>query len=97
MKKPNHDLTLKVGQVSDARELGKFYQDFSNALHHFDEDYFGDKDENGLPMYGFGENAVYHQIFIIQYGLISYDLILDGVNVEENTSRFKAMHSVVGE
>ncbi|NRA12789.1 MAG: hypothetical protein HRT57_12600, partial [Crocinitomicaceae bacterium] len=89
MKKPNHDLTLRVGHVSDARELGKFYQDFSEALHHFDENYFGDKDAHGIPMFGFGENAVYNQIYIIQYGLISYDLIHDGVNIEENTARLE--------
>jgi hypothetical protein len=40
-------------------------------------------------MIGFGEKAHYHQIYIIQLGLISHDLILDGVDSEKNTALLK--------
>jgi len=89
VRKPNHNLTLPVGEVSLDKKLGKFYQDFSQALHHFEEKYFGDFDANGLPMSGFGDKAVYNQIYIVQYGLISHDLALDGKDVEINKSRVK--------
>ena len=89
MKKPNHNLTLPAGNVSLDRNLGKFYQDFSQTLHHFDENYFGDMDKNGIPMFGFGSKAVYNQIYIIQYGLICHDLVIDRVNVELNKARLK--------
>lgn len=89
MNKPNHGLTLRVGYVADSQYLGKFYQDFSEALHHFDENYFGDKDEKGLPMFGFGDDAVYNQIYIIQYGLISHDLILEGTDISKNRERLE--------
>lgn len=87
MKKPNHNIALPVGNVSLERTLGKYYQDFTPALLHFDNNYFGDTDEQGLPMHGFGENAYYSQIFIIQLGLISYDQICDGIDVDKNTER----------
>lgn len=89
MKKPNHDLHLPVGNVSLSKTLGKYYQDFSPALFHFENNYFGDTDEDGLPMYRYGENAIYNQIFIIQLGLILHDLILDGIDVEQNTNQLK--------
>lgn len=89
MKKPNDQLSLPVGYVSDQKELGKYYQDFSQALHHFDQEYFGQFDDMGLPMLGFGENAKYNQVYIIQYGLISLDLIQDGIDVEKHTERVK--------
>lgn len=84
MKKPNVSLTLPVGNVSSVVALGKYYQDFSQALHHFSQNYFGCFDANGLPMYGFEEKAIYNQIYIIQYGLILHDQILDGKDVERN-------------
>ena len=84
MKKPDISLSLPVGNISSTPVLGKYYQDFSQALHHFNQQYFGCFDQAGLPMFGFGENALYHQIYIIQYGLILHDKIIDGVNVEEN-------------
>ena len=90
MKKPNHDLSLPVANVSLDRQLGAFYQDFKAALHHFEERYFGDFDADGIPMFGFGNEAVYNQIYIVQYGLISHDLILEGIDVELHTERLKS-------
>lgn len=89
MKKPNDQLSLPVGHVSDQKELGKYYQDFSQALHHFDQEYFGQFDEKGLPMLGFGDSAKYNQVYIIQYGLISLDLIKDRIDVEKHMDRVK--------
>ena len=40
-------------------------------------------------MAGFGDEAVYNQIFIIQYGLISHDLIQSGIEVEINKKQLE--------
>ncbi|MFT6501836.1 MAG: hypothetical protein ACJASQ_001952 [Crocinitomicaceae bacterium] len=89
LKKPNHNLSLPIGNVSLDEKLGKFYQDFTQALFHFDENYFGDFDAEGIPMSGFGEQAVYSQIYIVQYGLICHDLVIDGIDVELNKGYVK--------
>jgi len=89
MKKPNIALELPIGNVSLETELGMYYQDFTQAIHHFDERYFGDFDENGVPLFGFGDQAIYNQVYIIQYGLICHDLALKGINVEESENRMK--------
>ncbi len=89
MKKPSQKVSLPVGHVSKDPKLGKYYQDFSLAMHHFDENYFGQFDENGLPMVGFGADAIYNQIYIIQFGLITHDLVLSGVDIDKNTDRLK--------
>lgn len=56
--------------------LGLFYQDFTPAIVHFKENYFGDFDAEGIPMQLFGSESRYNQIYIIQYGLILHDRIL---------------------
>lgn len=87
MKSPNLSLNLPVGNVSLTHELGKYYQDFTQALHHYEHEYFGSFDEQGLPLMGFGKDAVYNPVYIIQYALIAHDLVQDGINVSENTDR----------
>ncbi|MDG1429717.1 MAG: D-glucuronyl C5-epimerase family protein [Crocinitomicaceae bacterium] len=89
MRKPKQDVELPVGNVSLERELGKYYQDFTQSLPHFEENYFGDFDNNGLPMVGFGDNAIYNQIYIIQFGLIAHDLVLSGIELDKNMNRLK--------
>lgn len=85
MQKPNVSIEMPVGNISSSNTLGKYYQDFTQAIHHFDKEYFGSFDESGIPMQGFGSDAYYNQVYIIQYGLILHDLILDGKNVKSNT------------
>lgn len=89
MKKPNHNLALPVGNVSHDEKLGKYYQDFTAALFHYENKYFGEFDKDGIPMAGFGDGSFYNQIYIIQYGLIAHDLILDGIDTEINIGRLK--------
>lgn len=89
MKKPNYNLNLPAGNISLGSELGKYYQDFTQAIIHFDDKYFGDFDENGIPMCGFGKEATYNQIYIIQYGLILHDLIQKGIEVEQYSLKLK--------
>lgn len=89
MKKPNIELELPIGNVSMDSNLGAYYQDFTQAMHHFDERYFGEFDEDGIPMAGFGAQAFYNQVYIIQYGLIAHDLALKGVDVAANEHRMK--------
>lgn len=82
-------MSLPMGNVSLDSSLGKFYQDFTSAKVHFDDKYFGDLDDKDLPMKGFGDDAIYYQIYIIQFGLIAHDLILSGIEIETNTERLK--------
>ena len=89
MQKPNISIKLPAGNISSESLLGKYYQDFTQASQHFDENYFGQFDENGLPMVGFDSEAIYNQIYIIQFGLIAHDLILSGLDVDKNTDRLK--------
>lgn len=89
LKKPKHDLTLPLGHVSSERKLGKFYQDFTQAMCHFEDNYFGEFDDKGIPMSGFGDEAVYNQIYIVQYGIIAHDLVVEGKDVELNKKRLK--------
>jgi heparosan-N-sulfate-glucuronate 5-epimerase len=78
MKNPNHNISLPKGNVSSNQKLGLFYQDFTPALIHFNQNYFGEFDKHGIPMQHAGGVARYNQIFVIQYGLILHDLMLKG-------------------
>ena len=84
MKKPNLELNLPTGNISLDSKLGAYYQDFTQAIEHFDQCYFGEFDANGIPLSGFKNDAYYNLIYIIQYGIILHDLILKGQNIEEN-------------
>lgn len=84
MKKPNIELSLPVGNISTDSNLGAYYQDFTEAIEHFEKCYFGSFDENGIPLAGFGDEAYYNLIYIVQYGIILHDLILKGENIEKN-------------
>jgi heparosan-N-sulfate-glucuronate 5-epimerase len=84
MSKANIEINMPVGNVSYDSNLGTYYQDFTEALIHYNDNYFGEFDSNGIPMVGFGKDAHYSQIYIIQLGLISHDLILKKVKQNEN-------------
>jgi len=90
MQKPNVSIEMPVGNISSSRNLGKYYQDFTQAIVHYNEEYFGPFDNQGIPMQYFEGAARYSQIYIIQYGLILHDLILNQENIKSNTAKLKA-------
>lgn len=84
MSKANIEINMPIGNVSYDPLLEKYYQDFTEAIVHYNDCYFGEFDSKGIPMVGFGKDAHYSQIYIIQLGLIAHDLILKNINQEEN-------------
>jgi hypothetical protein len=77
----NNDLYLGVGNVSLEKVLGAYYQDLKPAIFHFDNNYLGDFDDNGIPFLIDGERRYYNVVYVTQYALIQHDLYL--ANTEE--------------
>lgn len=63
-------IKLVLGDTSMKEELGTYYIDFRNSLIHYESDFYGEKDANGIPMTGVGDAAKYYPINIAQYGLL---------------------------
>lgn len=70
----NDDILLPKGEVSLSETLGGYYIDMSEALIHYTDGIFGDFDENGVPMIGWGQEADYYPCNIAQYGFILYEV-----------------------
>lgn len=87
MKAPNLAISMPANGLSKTSILGLYYQDFTEAICHFEEQYFGEFDENGIPKHGFGNSSYYNPVYVIQYGLIAHDLILKKVEPEKNKIR----------
>lgn len=68
------NIQLELGDTSLSTELGIYYIDFTDSLVHYESDFYGDKDENGIPMVGKGKNASYNPINLAQYGLLLHAL-----------------------
>lgn len=79
----NNELHLGVGNISHDRQLNAYYQDFTPAIYHFENNSLeGGFDENGIP-YLQGEQGKYYSfVYIIQYALIKHDLLLKNIDVE---------------
>jgi hypothetical protein len=63
-------IKLAIGDTSMNEKLGVYYIDFRDSLIHYESDFYGDKDANGIPMVGVGKDAQYYPINIAQYGLL---------------------------
>lgn len=74
--KVNQSLNLGPGNVSTEEELGCYYQDFTPAKFHYDHDYLGKFDENGIPYLVEKNREYYNPVYVIQYALLLHDLIL---------------------
>ena len=77
----NNKIYLGVGHVSFDEILGAYYQDFTPAMYHFENNSLGKFDENGIPYIIEPDRNYYSVVAVIQYGLILHDLILKGENV----------------
>ena len=72
----NNSIRFYTGNISHEKNLGAYFQDCHEAISNFETQQFGDFDDNGLPRCGHGSEAYYNVIYIIQYGLIHFDLFL---------------------
>lgn len=70
-------IQLTLGDTSMNEKLGVYYIDFRDSLIHYESDFYGDKDANGIPMRGFGKAAAYYPINIAQYGLLLHAKYLE--------------------
>jgi len=62
-------------------ELGGYYQDFREAIYHFDNNSLGRFDDKGIPYLVEKERDVYSIVYVIQYALIQYEFMMhDGVS-----------------
>ena len=73
-----HDrtITLKANPVTFSETLGPYYIDMTAAIVHYTDHHYGQFDEKGVPMLGFGKYAKYYAITVAQYGFILHDLII---------------------
>ena len=74
----HHDknVILKPGNVSLDPQLGAYYIDMSPAIVHYTDHHYGQFDDKGVSMNGFGKYADYYHINIAQYGFILHDIYI---------------------
>lgn len=82
MKEEYKNILLKTGDTSMNERLGIYYIDFRESLIHYESEFYGQKDTNGIPMVGFGKEAKYNPINIAQYGLL-----LNAQYISENSEK----------
>ncbi len=82
----NNEIYLGIGHVSHDEKLGAYYQDFTAAMYHFENNSLGEFDEKGIPYLIESGRKYYSVVAVIQYGLILHDLILRN----ENNLNYKA-------
>lgn len=68
--KENDDILLPKGDVRLDENLGGYYIDLSESMIHYTDGIFGEFDDKGVPMIGWGNEACYYPTTIAQYGLI---------------------------
>lgn len=85
----NDDLYLGVGNISHEENLAGYYQDFTPAIYHFEHNSMGDFDENGIPYLHDPKGRQYSIVYVIQYALILHDLMLKGIDAEDNKRTIK--------
>lgn len=89
MQNHNLDITLGVGNISMDEKLNGYYQDFSPAIVRITGGIFANLDEEGVPYSGVGNQKKYYIVTVIQYGLMCYDLVQKGIDVDKNMQAIK--------
>jgi hypothetical protein len=87
MPEENKHIKLRLGDTSLDKILGIYYIDFRDSLIHYESDFYGDKDANGIPLSGVGKDAKYYPIVLAQYGLLLHAEYLN----ENSESVFQKM------
>lgn len=67
--------------INDSK-LGPYYLDLTQSIVDYREFTYGEFDENGVPMIGWGNQAMYNPVNIAQFGFIVHDLWLQNQNKE---------------
>jgi heparosan-N-sulfate-glucuronate 5-epimerase len=80
-KEFNH-ITISCNSFDDSKKLGSYYLDMREAFLQYDAGIFGDFDDTGVPMVGWGKNAKYSAVNIAQYGFIIHDIWLENKSDE---------------
>lgn len=88
--KENDDILLPMGDVSLNENLGGYYIDMSEALLHYTDGIYGDFDENGVPMIGWGSEACYYPTNIAQYGFILNEIWRHNRNLSDYLEKMRA-------
>lgn len=80
MYKVNNSIVLGIGNVSFSQNLGCYYQDYTQAIIHFEAGRYCSIDEKGIPYWLTNGERVYNPILVIQYAMIAHDFILKGAD-----------------
>ncbi len=78
----NPSTIVSANFCSLEKTLGKYYLDLTPTLIDYSENRYGEFDEDGIPVVGYGENSFYFPVNIAQFGFIVHDLWLDNRNSE---------------
>lgn len=87
--KVNNDINLGCGNISFDKELRGYYQDFREAIYHFDNNSLGRFDENGIPYLVEKDRDVYSIVYVIQYALIQHEFMMHDGESEDRLKIFK--------
>ena len=75
-KEFNH-ISIVCNDFDDRSVLGAYYLDMRQAFLQYEAGVFGDFDENGVPLVGWGTKANYSAVNIAQYGFIIHQFWLE--------------------
>ncbi len=87
--KVNNDINLGCGHISLEKELGGYYQDFREAIYHFDNNSLGRFDDKGIPYLVEKDRDVYSIVYVIQYALIQHEFLVHEGPSEERMDTIK--------
>jgi heparosan-N-sulfate-glucuronate 5-epimerase len=85
----NLSINLGIGNVSWEKHLGGYYQDFREAIYHFDNNSIGTFDDNGIPVFYDKDEKTYSVVYIIQYALMQHEFVINNNNVEDRIQKIK--------
>lgn len=80
-KEFNH-ITISSNITNKSNFLGFYYLDMREAFHQYNANIFGDFDDFGVPLVGWGNKAKYSPVTIAQYGFILHDIWLKNKSQE---------------
>lgn len=87
--KVNNDINLGCGNISHDKELGGYYQDFREAIYHFDNNSLGRFDDKGIPYLVEKDREVYSIVYTIQYALVQHEFMMHEGASEERLKIFQ--------
>lgn len=76
----NKGTLVKANPYIPGAMLGKYYLDLTPTLIDYSEYRYGEFDQSGVPMVGWGKDAYYLPVNIAQFGFIIHDLWLESKN-----------------